>query len=34
MDIREGKPLQLYNGNEVKSIDKNKFETGMYLWAD
>ena len=34
MDVREGKPLQLYNGNEVKIIDKNKFETGMCLWAD
>lgn len=34
MDIREGKPLQLFNGNELKVIDKKDIVDGMYLWAD
>ena len=34
MDIREGKPLQLMNGKEVKIVDKKDVVEGMYLWAD
>lgn len=34
MDIREGKPLELYKGKEVQVIDKKDFEDGIYLWAD
>lgn len=34
MDIREGKSLQLTNGNELKVIDKKDIVDGMYLWAD
>ena len=34
MDIREGKPLSLYRGNEVQIIDKKDVVSGMYLWAD
>ena len=34
MDIRAGKPLQLYQGDEVKIFDKKDVVSGMYLWAD
>ena len=34
MDIREGKPLELYKGSEIQIIDMKDFEEGMYLWAD
>ena len=34
MDIRAGKPLELFKGTEVQVIDKKDFEQGMYLWAD
>ena len=34
MDIRNGKPLQLMNGNDVKVISKNQLVSGMYHWAD
>ena len=34
MDIREGKPLQLYSGKEVQIIDKKDVVSGMFLWAD
>ena len=34
MDIRAGKPLQLYKGKEVQIIDKNDVVSGMFLWAD
>lgn len=34
MDIRCGRPLQLFNGNEVKIIDKKDVLEGMYTWAD
>jgi exodeoxyribonuclease-5 len=34
MDIRAGKPLQLYQGNEVQIIDKKDVVSGMYTWAD
>ena len=34
MDIREGKPLQLMDGNDVKVINKNQVVSGMYTWAD
>ena len=34
MDIREGKPLDLFNGENVKIIDKESVIPGMYSWAD
>lgn len=34
MAIREGKPLELMNGNEVKVISADDFVDGMFLWAD
>ena len=34
MDIRDGKPLQLYNGEDIKIIDRKDFDDGMYFWAD
>lgn len=34
MRIREGKHLQLFNGNNVKIIDKKDLVPGMLLWAD
>ena len=34
MDIREGKPLSLYKGNEVQVIDTKDIIGGMYGWAD
>lgn len=34
MDIRAGKPLQLFKGNEVQIIDKSELVDGMLLWAD
>lgn len=34
MDIRAGKPLELFKGNEIQIIDKRDVVSGMYLWAD
>lgn len=34
MDIRNGRPLQLMNGNDVKVISKEQVVSGMYTWAD
>lgn len=34
MDIRAGKPLQLFRGNEVQVIEKKDLVAGMFLWAD
>lgn len=34
MDVRAGKPLQKFSGNEVKIIDKNELVSGMFNWAD
>ena len=34
MDIREGKPLELLDGNEVKVFSPTDFEDSMLLWAD
>ena len=34
MDIRAGKSLELFNGNDVKVINKSDVVTGMYEWAD
>lgn len=34
MDIREGKPLQLFKGNEVQVVNKIDLVDGMYTWAD
>lgn len=34
MDIRAGKPLQLFQGKEVQVIDKKDVVSGMYTWAD
>ena len=34
MDIRDGKPLKLFQGEEVKIFDKKDVVSGMYLWAD
>lgn len=34
MDIREGKPLELFQGKEVQIIDKKDVVDGMFLWAD
>lgn len=34
MDIREGKPLKLMDGKDVKIISKDQVVSGMYTWAD
>ncbi len=34
MDIRNGKALSLFKGNEVQVIDKKDIVGGMYGWAD
>ena len=34
MDIRNGKPLSLFKGNEVQVIDQKDIVGGMYGWAD
>lgn len=34
MDIRDKKPLNLYNGNEVKIIDQSDLLNGIFTWAD
>lgn len=34
MDIRAGKPLNLFKGKEVQILDKEDLTTGMLLWAD
>ena len=34
MDIREGKPLNHFIGNEVQILDKEELTTGMLQWAD
>lgn len=34
MDIRNGKPLSLFQGNEVQVVDTNHIQGGMYGWAD
>ena len=34
MDIRNGKPLQLYKGKEVMVLDRAELNTGMLTWAD
>ena len=34
MDIRAGKPLQLYKGREVMILNKSELNTGMLTWAD
>ena len=34
MDIRNGKPLELFKGNEVQIINQADLVTGMYEWAD
>ena len=34
MDIRAGKPLELYKGNEVQIVSPGDLVTGMYTWAD
>jgi exodeoxyribonuclease-5 len=34
MDIRNGKPLSLFKGNEVQVIDTKDIIGGMYGWAD
>lgn len=34
MDIRNGKPLAPFNGNDVKVIERKQLVTGMYEWAD
>lgn len=34
MDIRAGKELQLFKGNEVQVIDQRNIIGGMYGWAD
>ena len=34
MDVRAGKPLELYKGNEVQIIDKKDLVSGMLTWAD
>lgn len=34
MDIREGKPLQLLDGQEVKVFDSKEFTEPMLTWAD
>lgn len=34
MDIREGKTLQLFKGNEVQIFDQKDMVDGMFTWAD
>jgi exodeoxyribonuclease-5 len=34
MDIREGKSLQLFKGNEVQIFDQKDMVDGMFTWAD
>ena len=34
MSVREGRPLELYKGNEVQIIDKKELVSGMFTWAD
>jgi exodeoxyribonuclease-5 len=34
MSVREGRPLELYKGNEVQIIDKKELISGMFTWAD
>ena len=34
MDIREGKPLPLFKGNEVQIFDQKDMVDGMFTWAD
>lgn len=34
MDIREGKPLRLMDGKDVKIISADQVVSGMYTWAD
>lgn len=34
MDIRAGKPLQLYKGKEVMVLNRSELNTGMLTWAD
>jgi exodeoxyribonuclease-5 len=34
MDIREGKPIDVFNGSEVKIFNPADFEESMLLWAD
>ena len=34
MNIRAGKPLVRYQGNEVQVLNKDELTTGMLLWAD
>ncbi|MBE6148273.1 MAG: hypothetical protein E7167_01990 [Firmicutes bacterium] len=34
MDVRAGKSLSLYKGNEVQIIDKKELVSGMFTWAD
>ena len=34
MDIRAKKPLQLYNGKEVKILPSGAFDSSMIDWAD
>jgi exodeoxyribonuclease-5 len=34
MDIREGKPIDTFNGSEVKIFNPADFEESMLLWAD
>lgn len=34
MDIRDGKPLKPFNGNEVMILPANEYNDDMMLWAD
>lgn len=34
MDIRAGKPLELFKGSEVQILDKSSLVDGIYTWAD
>ena len=34
MDIRAGKPLELFKGSEVQILDKGDLVDGIYTWAD
>ena len=34
MDIRAGKPLELFKGKEVQVIDKSELVNGMFFWAN
>lgn len=34
LDIREGRPLNLFSGKDVKVVDKSSLVTGMLTWAD